>query len=205
MDPQSNFTFAILFQLDERKFANDPVKALPFSNRTARRLHQAGAVTVMDLLRLTPAMLMKINGFGVGCLEEIEHILSTLEESKPIDISCKMETASEVDVVKIAPQSKEVTLGEQYGIDPDDFLDVDVLSISFSARVANVLRRNNITTVALLLQKTETQLRSMRNFGKTHMDEIVGKLLTLSQPMTDCTELVSKSFTAEPRRCCLSS
>lgn len=54
MDPQSESTFAKLYQLDERKFANDPVRSLLFSNRTAKRLRQAGVVTVMDLLKMTP-------------------------------------------------------------------------------------------------------------------------------------------------------
>ena len=38
IDPQSNSTFAELYTLDERKFANESVKALLFSNRTVNGL-----------------------------------------------------------------------------------------------------------------------------------------------------------------------
>ena len=197
MDPQSNSTFAQLFQLDERKFANDPVKALPFSNRTAKRIRQAGAITIMDLLRLTPAMLMEISGFGAGCLEEIEQILSTLEEPKVAEYPPQMNLSPEIDIVEPDAQSKDATLGEEYGMTPGDYAEVDIQSLQFSSRTSNVLMRNGIVTVALLLQKTKKELRSTRNFGKTHMDEIVAKLLELKSESAGCNNAVSKSFTAD--------
>lgn len=150
---QSNATFAKLYRLDERKFANDPVKALPFSNRTAKRIRQAGAITIMDLLRLTPEMLMKISGFGVGCLEEIEQILSTLEEPKAAEHLPQMNLSPEIDVVEPAAQSKEATLGEEYGMIPDNFAEIDIQSLQFSSRTSNVLMRNG--NLALIQQKLQ--------------------------------------------------
>jgi len=46
--PQSNSTFAQKYMLDERRFANEPVNALLFSNRTSKRLRQAGVITIMS-------------------------------------------------------------------------------------------------------------------------------------------------------------
>lgn len=197
MDPQSKSTFAKLFQLDERKFANDPVKALPFSNRTAKRIRQAGAITIMDLLRLTPEMLMKISGFGAGCLEEIEQILSTLEEPKVAEYPPQMILSPEIDIVVPDAQSKDATLGEEYGMDPDNFVEIDIQSLQFSSRTSNVLMRNGIASVSLLLQKTKKELRNTHNFGKSHMDEIVRKLLELKNDTASRNAAVSRSFTAE--------
>lgn len=197
MDRQSNSTFAKLYHLDEWKFAQDPIKALPFSNRTAKRIRQAGAITIMDLLRLTPAMLMGIRGFGVGCLEEIEQILSTLDEPRSVGTFPQLEISSEIAIVEPDTKSKDPTLGEKYAMAPDEYMEVDIQSLQLSSRTSNVLMRNGIVTLALLLQKTENELRRTRNFGKTHMDEIAAKLLELRTEATRCDNTALKSFTAE--------
>lgn len=197
MDPHSNSTFAKLYQLDERKYANDPVDALPLSNRTAKRIRQVGAVTIMDLLRLTPALLMTIKGFGPGCLQEIEQILSTLEGPKVAGSVLQLNLSPEINVVEAGSQGKDATLGEEYGMQPDDYMEVDVQSLQLSPRTSNVLMRNSMVTVALLLQKTKKELRSMRNFGKTNLDEIVAKLLELKKEAVACNSSAPKTFTAE--------
>lgn len=78
-------------------------------------------------------------------------------------------------------EAKELTLGEKYGMNPDDFADVEVLSIPFSVRVSNVLMRNGIKTIGLLLQKTEEQLQNLRNFGRTCTEEIDARLVALRE------------------------
>ena len=59
IDSQSNSTFAKIYMLDERRFANEPVKSLLFSNRTTKRLQQAGIITIMDLLSLSQKAVHK--------------------------------------------------------------------------------------------------------------------------------------------------
>lgn len=181
IDPQSNTTFAKIYRLDERKFAGESVKALLFSNRTSKRLRQAGVITIMDLLEMTPAMMMKIKGFGVGCLEEIERELATLNDNPSVETAIKPTLPAPIISEVSAMKAEELTLGEKYGMDPDDFLDVEIASIPFSVRVSNVLMRNNITTIALLLQKSEEQLQSLRNFGRTCTEEIDARLTVLRE------------------------
>lgn len=181
IDPQSNSTFATIYRLDERKFAGESVKALLFSNRTSKRLRQAGIITIMDLLKTTPAMMMKIEGFGVGCLEEIERELATLNDSPSVETAIRPTLPAPIISEVSATEAEELTLGEKYGMKPDDFLDVEIASIPFSVRVSNVLMRNNITTIALLLQKSEEQLQSLRNFGRTCTEEIDARLTVLRE------------------------
>lgn len=200
MDPQSESTFAKLYQLDERKFANDPVRALLFSNRTAKRLRQAGVVTVMDLLKMTPKILMEIDGFGVGCLEEIDRTVSKLDDNKLTVTFSELQVPVPINPVTSNQETKELTLGEQYGMNPDEFTEMDVSLFSFSSRVSNMLKRNSISTVGLLLQETEKQLRSMRNFGKICMDEIEVKLLALRAESNEKKKSGAKYFVAEEHR-----
>lgn len=176
-DPQSNSTFAEIYMLDERKFANDSVKALHFSNRTSKRLHQTGVITIMDLLCMTPAKMMKIEGFGIGCLEEIERAVANLDDRK----SRETATISTPVVTPNTPtrDTEKISLGDKYGMNPDDFADVEVLSIPFTIRVSNVLMQNGIKTIGLLLQKTEEELVGLRNFGRTCAEEIDARLIAL--------------------------
>ena len=181
LDPQNNLTFAEIYMLDERRFASEPVKALLFSNRITKRFRQAGIITIKDLLELSPATLMKIEGFGVGCLEEIDQKLSKLED-------IRQKTATEipnlsVPLIEEAPLSEldTITIGDKYGMNPDDYVDVETASIPFSARVSNVLQRNQITTIAQLLQQTEKQLSSLRNFGRICTEEIDARLAELRE------------------------
>ncbi len=179
--PQSNSTFAQKYMLDERRFANEPVNALLFSNRTSKRLRQAGVITIMDLLKMTPAMLMEIEGFGASCLEEIERRLSTLDDSRPTEASIMPAPVITIITEPSLPESEELTLGEKYEMSPDDYLSIEIASVPFSARVSNVLKRNQITTIAQLLQQTEKQLSSLRNFGRICTEEIDARLAELRE------------------------
>lgn len=196
LDPQSNLTFAELYMLDERKFANESAKALLFSNRTSKRLRQAGIITIMDLLRMTPAMMLKIEGFGIGCLEEIERNLAALNDRQPVERAFRPTLPPQAIPEVSLPEFRELTLGEKYGMRPEDYVEVEVLSIPFSVRVSNVLMRSNITTIALLLEMTEEQLRSLRSFGRTCTEEIDVRLVALREEKRP----KARKFTPEEHR-----
>ena len=196
VDPQSNSTFAKLYHLDERRFSNEPINALLFSNRTSKRLRQAGVITIMDLLRMTPSMMMKIEGFGIGCLEEIAKQLETLDDSRPEETINVTSFAIPAAVENSSQPIEEETLGEKYGMNPEDFSSVDVRTIPFSVRVSNALMRNNITTIELLLKQTEVQLCSLRNFGKICINEIGARLMLLREEK----QPKARIFTADEHR-----
>ena len=124
IDSQSNSTFAKIYMLDERRFANEPVKSLLFSNRTTKRLQQAGIITIMDLLKMTPAKLMKIEGFGLGCLEEIRQRLSKLDDSR--DSTTTVTPAILIIDEPSLPESTALTIGEKYEMNPEDYADVEI-------------------------------------------------------------------------------
>ena len=179
LDPKSNLAFARIYQFDERKFANSSVRALPFSNRTARLLRQENIISIADLLLQSPLKMMQIEGFGIGCLKEIERELSMLDNSQLASTKSRY-IPSTPEISKTTTKTSEtITLGEKYGINPEEYVDVELVSIPFSARVTNALMRNQITTVALLLQSTEEQLRGIRNFGLNSLNEIDIRLAAL--------------------------
>lgn len=180
MDPQSNNTFAEIYQLDERKFAGETVNALRLSNRTAKRFRQNGIVTIADLLLKTPVEMMSIEGFGVGCLTEIEQILSTLDERTFQNHSEQTESSAHQVQNETMQNTNEPTLADQYQLSTDALQGIDITSLNFSVRVYNVLMHNGIVTLDLLLQKTMSQLQRLRNFGRTCMEEIDAKLTAIA-------------------------
>ena len=145
---------------------------------------------------MTPAMMMKIEGFGVGCLEEIERELRMLDDSRPAEATVHPTPQPQPSPTHLVPESEGLTLGEKYGMNPAFYTDVDVLSVPFSVRVSNVLMRNQITTIALLLEKTEEQLFELRNFGKICLDDIAIRLLALREERRP----VTRRFTQEEYR-----
>ena len=72
-----------------------------------------------------------------------------------------------------------LTLGERYGMELDDYIATEIPSVGLSVRVTNALMRNKITTVAQLLGMTMEQLRGMRNFGRLCEEELDTKLPNL--------------------------
>lgn len=58
-----------------------------------------------------------------------------------------------------------------------DFLMMPISQLGLSVRCANCLDSESINTVGELLQKTESYLLTVKNFGKTSLDELNGKLL----------------------------
>lgn len=85
------------------------------------------------------------------------------------------------------PESNEnaLTLAQRFGLDPDDFAQIEIETLDLSARAYNCMRRGNVKTVADLLRLTEAELRGIRNFGQKTWDEIMTRVSTLSEELPE--------------------
>lgn len=75
-----NLTLGDAFGLNPDSYSELDVSDLPVSIRVTNRLLQKNIKTVADLLKVTTAFLMGINGFGHNCIEQVYSYLETLEE-----------------------------------------------------------------------------------------------------------------------------
>ncbi len=75
----------------------------------------------------------------------------------------------------------DTPLWEQLGLVPENYTDVAVTELPFSVRVINVFMRNGIITVSDLLRLKPEELMGIRNFGRNCMDEVIGRLRSLSK------------------------
>ena len=64
------------------------------------------------------------------------------------------------------------TFADIYEINPSEYEEVSIASLSFSVRVYNRFMRNGITTVKKLLDSTPEKVLSIKGFGKGCVDEL---------------------------------
>jgi len=78
----------------------------------------------------------------------------------------------------------EESVAEELPVSPDggtrrsvnDLLDSSVSELGLCIRAENCLESQNITTIRELVKRSDTELLSLRNFGKTSLDDIKEKL-----------------------------
>lgn len=71
------------------------------------------------------------------------------------------------------------TLGEEFELNPAEYADIAIKELHFSVRVSNRLQRDNIHTVADLLNTTGEHLMVLSGFGKNCFDEVIRMLSNL--------------------------
>lgn len=76
-------------------------------------------------------------------------------------------------------ETKTTTYYIIYGVEPEDYADVDIQSLNFSARLTNRLLGENYHTVAELLKSNDDMMEKIRGFGKGCFDELHTYLGTL--------------------------
>ena len=86
----------------------------------------------------------------------------------------------------------ERTLGEEFELKPTEYADIAVKELNFSVRVSNRLQRDNIHTIADLLNTTIEHLMGLSGFGKNCLDEIAQTLSNL--PNIISQQLSSKNL-----------
>lgn len=70
-------------------------------------------------------------------------------------------------------------------------LQTRVEELDFSVRTSNCLRREGITTVGELVQRTESDLMAIRNFGRKSLQEVKDKLASMDLKLASGGEVVA--------------
>lgn len=96
-----------------------------------------------------------------------------VEASKFLIGHLLMLTGASEEILEI--EDEEEDKGEQVDeelLQKETYLDTPVSEIEMSVRCHNCLRRAGITTIREVVQKTETEMLSYKNFGKVSLDEL---------------------------------
>lgn len=142
-----------------------PVSDFELSVRSRNCLKKMNINTLGDLLRISEQELLGYKNFGETSLNEIKEMLTAkslrlgqLKEDSPGQIS-----------------SSTVEAANEQGIAPELF-NKPLSEIELSGRSRKCLQRLALNTLGELIQKTEAELLSTKNFGQTSLEEIKMRL-----------------------------
>lgn len=145
-----------------------PISEFELSVRARNCLKKMNVQTLGDLLKLTEAELLSYKNFGETSLQEITALLQkrglTLgQKPEDIDAAAMLFEAPEVPKIPVPPGSETL-------------LAKPVSELELSVRARRCLQRLNIDRLGDLVQHSEADLLSTRNFGVTSLSEIKTRL-----------------------------
>ncbi len=145
-----------------------PISEFELSVRARNCLKKMQIRSLGDLLKLSEAELLSYKNFGETSLNEIKNLLSKRglrlgQRPEEIDISMIQ--------TPVAPTQKVAVPAGSEGV-----LAKPVSEMELSVRARRCLQRLSISTIGDLIQHTEPELLSTRNFGVTSLNEIKARL-----------------------------
>ncbi len=173
-DVQSSQTMVVDEAADQRsevrnRLLDTPITELEFSPRARNSLKKLKINTVADLIKLSEAELLAYKSFGEATLNEIKIVL----EKRGLRLGQPPELVEPAAVVEPPPPRAHVPPGSEA------VLARPVSELELSVRARRCLQRLNIVTIGDLIQRTEAELLSTRNFGVTSLNEIKARLADL--------------------------
>lgn len=132
------------------------------SVRSRNCLRQMNIRSLSDLLNTSEPELLSYKNFGETSLNEIKAMLT----QKGLRLGQALQPAEPV----VLPPSEEPSGGDSAR------LDRSVAELELSVRARKALQRLGVATIGELIQKTEAELLTIKNFGQTSMIEIKKQL-----------------------------
>ncbi len=176
-DAEASLTMRIDEERTRRILAQDEALQISLFNfelsaRSRSVLEKLNVHTLGDLSRITEEDLLQFKNFGETSLDEIKDLLARndlqLVGSRP----------------PIAARAKQLgTAAESEDLQEKLSMPVEVLSLSTRSR--RCVERLNISMVGELTERTEKDLLSAPNFGRTSVAEIKSKLAALDLSLSE--------------------
>ncbi|MBI4617827.1 MAG: tetratricopeptide repeat protein [Planctomycetes bacterium] len=138
-----------------------PITDFELSVRSRNCLQKMNIRTLGDLVQKTEPELLSYKNFGETSLAEIKNLLTKRG-------------------LRLGMGRGEVPVGVGKPAVPDDLLARAVADLDLSVRCRNCLITLGIETVGQLVEKSEEELMSVRNFGQTSLNELNAKLAEMN-------------------------
>lgn len=152
-----------------------PISDFELTIRSRNCLKKLNVNTLGDLLRISEAQLRQYKNFGETSLEEVQAVLS----ARGLRLGQLLEE-QQMPRRPLAALRRTQQTALSTGQDPNEtLLKKPVVELELSVRSRKCLQRLNVTSVGELIQKSEAELLSTKNFGATSLTEIKGRLAEL--------------------------
>jgi len=149
------------------RLLSTPINEFELSVRARNCLKKMKIHSLGDLLNLSEIELLAFKNFGETSLNEIKALLTKrgLRLGQPADEIDPAAVAQAAAVPKVViPPGREAMVTKP------------VSELELSVRARRCLQRLNVVTIGELLQRSESELLSARNFGLTSLNEIKARL-----------------------------
>lgn len=147
-----------------------PISDFELSVRARNCLAKMGVETLGDLVTRSEQELLSYKNFGETSLSEIKVLL----ESKGLRLGMNL-NEDPMPVPTEAPERPRQPVELPPGVDPT-VLDKVLADLELSVRVRKALAQLKVVTLGDLIQRRESELLSLKNFGQTSLTELKGRL-----------------------------
>ncbi len=148
-----------------------PISDFELSVRSRNCLKKMGIRTLGDLTRITEAELLSYKNFGETSLNEIKVIMT----SKGLRLGQAVEDKASKKAAAILPGS-----GPAFPSGADQALmSKSIDDLQLSVRSKKCLQKLNVMTIGDVMNYSESQLMSVKNFGSVSLKEVKDKLSSM--------------------------
>jgi len=150
-----------------------PISDFELSVRSRNCLKKMGIRTLGDLTRITEAELLSYKNFGETSLNEIKAIMT----SKGLRLGQAVEDKASKKAAAILPGGgavSPVTTADQA------LLSKSIEDLQLSVRSKKCLQKLNVVTIGDLVNYSESELMSVKNFGSISLKEVKEKLTSMN-------------------------
>ncbi len=156
---------------------------------TSRR--PIGAIPVDSVFTPVRRVAFRVEPTRVGHMTDFDRLILEVSTNGTIDPADAISDAAKIlDRYLILffdfqQQEEELAGAPEVESAASRQLQTRVEDLDFSVRTSNCLRREGISTVGELVQRTEAELMSIRNFGRKSLQEVRDKLATMDLTLAD--------------------
>jgi DNA-directed RNA polymerase subunit alpha len=147
-----------------------PVTDFELSVRSRNCLAKMGVRTLGDLVQKTEAELLSYKNFGETSLQEIKDVLA----QKGLRLGMSRE-----EIARESAEARSILEGIGSDADRRKLLQKPLSELELSVRSRHCMNVLGLKSVAELVQKSEAELMTIKNFGQTSLNEVKQKLAEL--------------------------
>jgi len=157
-------------------------------HETSRR--PIGAIPVDSIFTPVRKVGFRVEPTRVGHLTDFDRLILEVTTNGTIDPGDAISDAAKIIdrylILFFDFQQQEEELAGAPEVEPAAArqLQTRIEDLDFSVRTMNCLRREGISTVGELIERTESDLMAIRNFGRKSLQEVKDKLATMSLALT---------------------
>jgi DNA-directed RNA polymerase subunit alpha len=147
-----------------------PVTDFELSVRSRNCLAKMGVRTLGDLVQKTEAELLSYKNFGETSLQEIKDVLA----QKGLRLGMSRE-----EIVRDSVEARSILEGIGSDADRRKILQKPLTDLELSVRSRHCMNVLGLKSIGELVQKSEAELMTIKNFGQTSLNEVKQKLAEL--------------------------